>query len=83
MVLSIVSISVRVRASFLLQNLAMRFEGRDFLELGAAQDSLDLFQLEAQFPIEEDLLEHQELRLFVKPVAVGAWNAGFSSPVSS
>ena len=72
MVLSMVSINVRVRARFFSQNLPVRFEGGDFFEIGPAQDSLDLLQLEPQLPVKQDLLERQELRLFVEPVAIRA-----------
>src|ERR1700680_4214313 len=55
----------------LLQNLPMRFERSEFLEIGAAQDSFDLLQFEPQFPVKQDLLQGQELWLFVEPVAIG------------
>ena len=70
MVLSMVSINVRVRARFCSQNLPVRFEGGDVFEIGPAQDSFDLLQLEPQLPVKQDLLEGQELRLFVEPVAI-------------
>ena len=54
----------------LLQNLPMRLQGSDFFEIGSAQDSFDLLQLEPQLPIKQDLLEGQELWLFVEPVAI-------------
>ena len=55
----------------LFHDLAVRFEGVDLLEFGASKDGLDLFQLESQLAVEQDLLEDQELRLFVDTVAVG------------
>ena len=42
------------------------------IELPANGTSLDLLQLEAQLPIELDLLKRQKLRLLVEPVAVRA-----------
>jgi hypothetical protein len=63
-----------------LQNLAMRLQGSDLLKLGAAQHLLDPFELETQLPIKQDLLQRQELRLFVEPVAVAAIKRRFSSP---
>src|SRR5262249_11552096 len=57
-------------AEVVLQNFAMRLEGRDLLEIGASENAFDLFQLETQLPVKQDLLEHQELRLFVEAVAV-------------
>jgi len=44
-------------AEVLLQNLSMRLEGSDFFEIGPAQDSFDLLQLEPQLPVKQDLLE--------------------------
>jgi hypothetical protein len=67
----------------LLQNLPVRLQGSDFFEIGSAQDSFDLLQLEPQLPIKQDLLEGQELWLLVEPVAIRPVKAGFSSPVSS
>jgi hypothetical protein len=67
----------------LLQNLPVRLQGGDFFEIGSAQDSFDLLQLEPQLPIKQDLLEGQELWLLVEPVAIRPVKAGFSSPVSS
>ena len=60
----------------------MRLQGSDFFEIGSAQDSFDLLQLEPQLPIEQDLLEGQELWLLVEPVAIrpvmrGLQQAGF------
>jgi len=52
------------------ENLAMRFESGDVLEIGPVQDSFDFLQLEPQLPVKQDLLEGQELRLFVEPVAI-------------
>src|ERR1043165_2475829 len=54
----------------LFQNLPVRLESGDFLELSLAQDFLDALQFEAQLPVKEDLLEHEQLRLFVDSVAV-------------
>src|ERR1700676_3636098 len=54
----------------LLQNLPVRLQGSNFFEIGSAQDSFDLLQLEPQLPVEQDLLEGQELCLLVEPVAI-------------
>jgi hypothetical protein len=53
-----------------LQNLPVRLQGSNFFEIGPAQDSFDLLQLEPQLPVEQDLLEGQELCLLVEPVAI-------------
>ena len=53
-----------------LQNLPVRLQGSDFLEIGLAQDSFNLLQLESQLSVEQDLLEGQELWLLVEPVAI-------------
>ena len=54
----------------LLQNLPVRLQGSDFFEIGPAQDSFDLLQLEPQLSVKQDLLEGQELWLLVEPVAI-------------
>jgi hypothetical protein len=56
----------------LFQHLAMRPERGKLLEFGLAKNPLDLLQLESQFAVEQDLLEHQQLLFFVVAVAVGA-----------
>jgi hypothetical protein len=56
----------------LLQNLPVRLQGADLFEVLPEQDFFDLLQLEPQLPVEQDLLEGEELRLFVEPVAVRA-----------
>jgi hypothetical protein len=54
----------------LFHDLPMRLEGSDDFEISPPQDSFDLLQLEAQLAIEQDLLEGQELWLFVEPVTI-------------
>src|ERR1700730_7143431 len=54
----------------LLQNLPVRLQGSDLFEIGSAQDSFDLLQLEPQLPVKQDLLEGSELWLLVEPVAI-------------
>jgi hypothetical protein len=66
-----------------LQNRPMRLEGADLLEISPAEDSFDLLQLDPQLPVEQDLLESQELWLFVESVAMRAVTGGLSRPVSS
>jgi len=53
-----------------LESLAVRLKGGGFLEIGPAEDFLNLLQFEAQLPVEQDLLEHQELRFFIESVAI-------------
>ena len=53
------------------ENLAVRLESGDFFELSLGQDFVDALQLKAQLPVKEDLLERQQLRLLIEPVAVG------------
>ena len=48
----------RLRAGQVLpEDLPVRLEGGDFFEIAPAEDLPDLLQLEAQLPIEQDLLE--------------------------
>ena len=56
----------------LLQNLPMRLQGVNLFEIGPAQGSLDLSQIESHLAVKEDLLQHQQLGLFVKSVAVSS-----------
>ena len=61
----------------------MGLEGSDPLEFGPAQDLLDLFQLQPQLPVEQDLLEGQKLRLLIEPVTIGPDIGGLEQTVSS
>src|SRR5262249_221612 len=70
MVLSMVSISMRVRVRFFSRTWRCDLRAPTFLEFSLAQNLLDALQLEAQFSVKEDLLEHQQLWLFVDSVAV-------------
>ena len=54
----------------LFERLPMRPEGGQPLKVGPAEDALDLLQLEAQLPVEQDLLKGQELGLLVEAVAI-------------
>jgi hypothetical protein len=56
----------------LLQRLAVRPQRIDALEVGPAEELPDLPQLEAQLPVEEDLLQGQQLRLLVEAIPVCA-----------
>jgi hypothetical protein len=53
-----------------MQHLAMRQQRACRLEIGPAQRCFDLGQIKAQLPVKKELLQHQELRLFVEPVTV-------------
>jgi hypothetical protein len=69
MVLSMVSINVRVRVTFFSRTLRCDRRPRLF-GISPGQDSFDALQLETQLPVKQDLLEHEQLRLFVDSVAV-------------
>lgn len=46
----------------------LRFQRGWLFEIGPAENALDLSQFETNFPVEKDLLELEELWLFVVPV---------------
>jgi len=64
--------SRRVRVKFFLSTCAVSEQSGDDFEIGATEHALDLLQLEPQLPVEEDLLQRQQLLLLVEPVAVRA-----------
>src|SRR6266481_7989237 len=54
----------------------MRSQGRNPVEVTAPKQSLDLLQLESQLPVEQDLLQRQQLRLIVEAISVGCARRG-------
>jgi hypothetical protein len=52
------------------QHRPVRLQRRQLLEIRPADDVLDLPQPEPEFPVEQDLLQRQQLRLLVKSVPV-------------
>ena len=56
----------------LFQDLAMRLERSELLEISPPEDSLNLFQLKTELAIEKNLLQGQEFWLFVVSISIRA-----------
>src|SRR6266850_2575593 len=54
----------------------MRFQGCNPIEVTAPNQSLDLLQFESQLPVEQDLLQPQQLRIIVEAISVGCARRG-------
>src|SRR5438552_10045297 len=58
----------------------MRLQGCNSVEVTAPKQSLDLLQLKSELPVEQDLLQRQQLRLVVEAISVSCARGGLQQP---